>query len=45
MDLLFTNHLGCKISLTGWGTLNKIDKEPLKNTLLFKAVILTLVSC
>jgi len=38
MDLLFTNHLGCKISLTGRGAFNKKDKEPLKTTLLFKII-------
>jgi len=38
MDILFTNHLGCKISLTGRGALNKKDKEPLKSTLLFKII-------
>lgn len=38
MDLIFTNHLGCKISLTGRGALNKKDKEPLKTTLLFKII-------
>lgn len=38
MDVLFTNHLGCKMSLTGRGALNKKDKEPLKTTLLFKII-------
>ncbi|XP_050059401.1 uncharacterized protein LOC126550899 isoform X2 [Aphis gossypii] len=38
MNLLFTNHFGCKMSLTGRGALNKKDKEPLKTTLLFKII-------
>lgn len=38
MDVLFTNRLGCKMSLTGRGALNKKDKEPLKTTLLFKII-------